>query len=131
MQGRRRNPRNLCADLLKVRWRDSDGAAHREYATLEDISEGGLCLRLEPHIAPGATLTIQYPGGKYEGRVIYCLPEHQSYIVGVEFLPGYRWSRREYKPPHLLQFRLRLVEEPPQRRQRSVRAERKAVRRAR
>ena len=131
MQGRRRNPRNLCADLLKVRWKDKGGAAHREYATLEDISEEGLCLRMDPEVATGDLLAIHYPGGKYEGLVKYCLPESESHIIGVEFLPGYRWSRRQYKPPHLLQFRLRLVEEPPQRRQGSVRTARKAVHRAR
>ncbi len=125
MRGRRQNPRNLCADLLKIRWRDEDGTAHREYATLEDISEGGLCIRMDPPIAPGCLITIRYPKGKYEGTVKYCLTEDGSHVVGVEFLPGYRWSRRQYSPPHLLQFRLRLVDEA-ERRPNRVPAHRKA-----
>jgi len=115
MRGRRQNPRNLCADLLKIRWLDEDGEAHREYATLEDISEGGLCLRMESAIRPGSWILVRYPRGKYEGMVKYCLHEIESHVIGVEFLPGYRWSRRQYDPPHLLQFRLRLVEDAERR----------------
>ncbi len=113
MRGRRKNPRHLCTDLLKIRWRDESGAARKEYATLEDISEGGLCLRMDSPVAPGVELTVYYPKGKYEGRVKYCQEEGESHVLGIEFLPGYRWSRRDYKPPHLLQFHLRVVEPLP------------------
>ncbi len=113
MQGRRKSLRNLCTDLLKIRWKDADGAVHREYATLEDISEGGLSIRMDSAVAPGSLLTVHYPKGKYEGCVKYCQSEGNDHVLGIEFLPGYRWSRHEYKPPHLLQFRLWLVEPPP------------------
>jgi hypothetical protein len=32
-----------------------------------------------------------------------------NYQLGVQFEDGYRWSRRKFKPEHLLQFRLRKV----------------------
>jgi len=106
----RKDPRNLCADLLKIRWKDEGGCAHREYASLEDISERGLCLRLDLPINPGCQVTILYPKGKYEGRVKHCHFENDNHLIGIEFLPGYRWSRRQYDPAHLLQFRLKIVE---------------------
>ncbi len=110
MRGRRKSPRNLCADLLKIRWKGPAGGVHREYATLEDISEGGLCLQLDSPIDPGIQVTILYPGGKFEGRVKYCHSVNDSHVLGIEFLPGYRWTRRQYDPPHLLQFRLKIAQ---------------------
>jgi hypothetical protein len=110
MHGRRKTPRNLCADLLKIRWKDKNGAAHHEYAALEDISEGGICLQLESEIAPGTQIAILYPRGRYEGVVKYCRSDAGYHLLGVQFLPGYRWTRRQYDPAHLLQFRLKIAE---------------------
>jgi hypothetical protein len=110
MHGRRKTPRSLCADLLKIRWKDKNGASHREYAELEDISEGGICLQMESQIAPGTQIAILYPRGRYEGVVKHCRLEADGYVLGVQFLPGYRWTRRQFDPAHLLQFRLKIAE---------------------
>ena len=83
---------------------------HREYAILEDISEGGLSLRFDPSIEPGSEIAVLYSKGKFEGRVKYCQLDNDSYLLGIEFLPGDRWSRRRYDPPHLVQFRLKIAE---------------------
>lgn len=109
MEGTRRDPRNLCADLLRIRWKDAGGAIHKEYACLEDISEGGLCLKLDRHLDSGTWVSILYPKGRFEGRIKYCKAEGDGYLLGIEFLPGYRWTRRDYDPPHLLQFRLKIA----------------------
>jgi hypothetical protein len=106
-RGRRNALRSLCADLLKIRWTDESGAGRREVATLEDISPTGACLKVENPIPVGTTLTILYPSGSYQGRVQHCDPQMDWYFVGVEFTPGYRWSREQYEPAHLLQFRFR------------------------
>jgi hypothetical protein len=102
----RQEERSLCADLLKVRWKTESGASRMEYATLEDISSGGACLQLEEPIPPGTPLVLFYPSGSYRGRVKYCDSREGIHLIGMEFDPGYRWSRRQYKPSHLLQFRL-------------------------
>jgi len=104
-RGRRSALRNLCADLLKIRWTDEAGSGRRELATLEDISPTGACLKVENEIPVGTTLTILYPRGSYQGRVKHCDPQRDWYFVGVEFTPGYRWSREQYEPAHLLQLR--------------------------
>ncbi len=106
-RGRRSALRSLCADLLKIRWTDESGTGHRELATLEDISRTGACLKVEKAIPVGTTLTILYPSGSYQGRVKHCDPQMDWYFVGVEFAPGYRWSKEQFKPAHLLQFRFR------------------------
>ena len=110
MHGRRKTPRSLCADLLKIRWKDKYGVSHRAYAALEDISEGGICLQMENEIATGTQIAILYPRGRFEGVVKHCRADAGYHLLGVQFLPGYRWTRRQYDPAHLLQFRLKIAE---------------------
>lgn len=106
-RGRRSALRSLCADLLKIRWTDESGSGRRELATLEDISPTGASLKVENSIPVGTRLTILYHSGAYQGRVKHCDPQMDWYFVGVEFSPGHRWSKEQYEPAHLLQFRLR------------------------
>ncbi len=108
MERRRKEDRSLCAELLEIRWKDN-GVDHAAFVTLEDISSAGLCLGTEVPIAPETRLVIKYPKGKYEGHIKYCKSDELGYLVGVEFDPGYTWSRRQFRPSHLLQFRLRAV----------------------
>ena len=108
MVRRRKEDRSLCAELLEIRWKDK-GVDHDALVTLEDISSAGLCLGTEIPIAPETKLVIKYPKGKYEGQVKYCKSDELGYLVGVEFDPGYTWSRRQFRPSHLLQFRLHAV----------------------
>ncbi len=106
-RGRRRELRNQCADLLKIRWKDEAGRSHRELATLDDISPKGLCLKVESPIPPATIITILYPNGQYIGTVKHCDPQMEWYFVGVEFQPGYRWSKEHFEPAHLLDLQLR------------------------
>ena len=107
-RGRRNALRSLCADLLKIRWTDESGAGRREVATLEDISPTGASLKVENSIPvgnnahdplsqrsiPGASQALRSADG-----LVFC---------GCGILrPGYRWSKEQYEPAHLLQFRFR------------------------
>jgi hypothetical protein len=105
---RRKEDRSLCAELLQIHW-EAEGVEHDESVALEDISSSGLCLGTEFPIALETKLVIKYPRGKYEGRVKYCQSDQLGYLVGVEFDPGYTWSRKQFRPSHLVQFRLRAV----------------------
>jgi hypothetical protein len=109
MIGRRQDIRNLCADLLDIHWKDDTGTTHDEVATLEDISSSGACVKMDQPVKINTILTIKYPNGKFVGRVKHCKSESIGYFIGVQFLKGYRWDQRKYRPEHLLQFRLKLV----------------------
>lgn len=109
MELERKEERSLCAELLEIHWKDDKHAEHNEFVTLEDISPTGLCLGSETPIPIETKLVIRYPKGKYEGRVRYCQADELGYQVGVQFEPGYYWSPRQFRPSHLLQFRLRPV----------------------
>ena len=109
MRGRRKEDRNLCADLLEIGWKDALGNDCNELAGLEDISRTGLSLGTENAIPVGTRLTVRYPNGKFVGKIVYCHHDELGYVIGLKFDPGYSWSRRQYRPSHLLQFRLRAI----------------------
>ena len=49
----RREKRDLCADLIKVCWKNEAGEHFQDWATLEDISASGACLQSEQPVPPG------------------------------------------------------------------------------
>lgn len=102
MKERRENPRMLCADLVKIEWKDRSGAYHTVVANLEDISSSGACLQLEEDVPLHALVTITHENGEFQGRVRYCIYKEIGFFLGLEFDPGYRWNARQFKPMHLL-----------------------------
>ncbi len=111
MKSERREDRELCADLVKIRWKPEFGPPCSEWAILEDISASGACLESEQPISPDTVVSLEFTGDHCQARVKYCKCERTNYMLGVQFENGYRWSRRKFKPDHLIQFRLRRV--PP------------------
>jgi hypothetical protein len=102
MQERRTEFRMLCADMLDVTWTDRAGREHQSTALLEDISPSGACLQFESPIPPKTPIRLQCADRALDGKVCYCVYREIGYFVGVEFMPGNRWSRRNYEPQHFL-----------------------------
>jgi len=102
----RREERSLCAELVKIIWTDESGRKRKELAALEDISPSGACVQLEQAIPIGTPISILYPNGQYHGRIRYCIFQHTGYFVGVQFDPGYQWSKEEFLPSHLLEIHM-------------------------
>jgi hypothetical protein len=109
MQERRSEPRMLCADMVSISWRDPIGKRRRMMGLLEDISPSGACLQLEIPVPVGAQILWSSPTREFAGQVRYCAYREIGYFVGVEFSAHSRWSRRAYKPQHLLDLE-RLVQ---------------------
>lgn len=101
----RREERVECAQLVQVVYRDAAGRKRKLPAVLEDISPGGACVMLEETLPPETPVSLLYPNGRYHGRVRYCRRQPAGYFAGIEFDPGYRWSKRQFKPEHLLQLK--------------------------
>lgn len=100
----RNTDRSLCADLIKIVWTDDAGIQRKELAVLEDISSDGACVQIEHTIPIDTPISLLYPHGRYHGRIRYCTFQHTGYFLGVEFDPGYKWSKDEYVPSHLLEL---------------------------
>jgi len=99
MEERRAEPRLLCSDLIEVCLEDD---AVDLTANLEDISPSGACLQLEQAVAPGARISLQLGRHRFTGVIRYCVHQPLGYFAGVQFDEGQKWSRRIYKPKHLL-----------------------------
>jgi len=88
--------------MVEVEWRDHAGKRWRTTALLEDISSTGACLQAESAIPLGAAIRWEGSGKQFQGEVRYCVYREIGYFVGVEFLCDSRWSKKDYRPPHLL-----------------------------
>jgi hypothetical protein len=109
MQERRSEIRMLCADMVEVSWKDENGRKHKTTGLLEDISPSGACLQLEKAVPTGVTIHWQVRKKDFAAEVRYCVYREIGYFVGVEFDPDSRWSKRAYRPQHLLDLE-RLLE---------------------
>lgn len=100
MRERRREPRQLCSDLISVL---QDGSEQTAAAILEDVSPSGACVQLEAPIPVDAKLRLVVSNLDLRGNVRYCRHQKgEGYFVGVEFESGMKWSPNEYRPAHLL-----------------------------
>ena len=113
MLDRRSETRLMCADMVGVQWQDESGKKCNCTGLLEDISASGACLQMDDPIALGTSLAIKYRKGHLEGSVCYCFFREIGYWVGVEFDPQAKWSRREYRPRHMLDLKKLLMRKPP------------------
>lgn len=102
MSDRRLELRMLCADLIDVHWKDKSGQNRSALANLEDISGSGACLQMDMPVPRETRLRIAHPKTELEGRVRYCVFRETGYFLGVQFDPGFRWTRRRFRPKHLL-----------------------------
>jgi len=102
MDERRLESRMMCADMIDVRWRDRRGTEHDTTAILEDISSSGACLQLEEPLPMGVRVRWEEPRQSVQGYVRYCVYREIGYFVGIEFDPTFRWSKKAFKPRHLL-----------------------------
>jgi hypothetical protein len=98
----RSESRMLCADLVDIRWKDKTGRGRKATAILEDISTSGACVQIEGPIPENTIVKICHPKGQLQWTVRYCVYREIGYFVGVEFEPESRWSKKAYKPQHLL-----------------------------
>jgi len=106
MTERRTEVRNMCADMVEVRWSDrTTGRSRHATALLEDISASGACLQLEIAVPVGIEMRWECPNHQFVGRVRYCTYREIGYFAGVEFEPGAKWSKRAYKPRHMLDLK--------------------------
>lgn len=102
MQERRTEKRLLCAELVEIVWTEQTGRQRRRVANLEDISPSGACIQVETPIICGTQVTIRCGDSDLTGTVRYCLYRTFGYFLGIHFEDGCRWSRKFFRPGHLL-----------------------------
>jgi hypothetical protein len=105
MQDRRTEVRMLCADMVEVKWDDGAGEKKRATGLLEDISPSGACLQLDAAVPLGTEIRWASSDHEFTGSVRYCVYREIGYFIGVEFVPESKWSKKTYKPQHLLDLK--------------------------
>jgi hypothetical protein len=53
----------------------------------------------------GSAIAWQSSERRFAGHVRYCVYREIGYFVGVEFEAGSKWSKKAFKPRHLLDLR--------------------------
>ncbi len=92
----------MCADMVKVSWKDGQGKPRRTVGLLEDISRSGACLQLDVPLPRGAEVCWDSSRRKFTASVRYCVYREIGYFIGLEMRAGSLWSKRAYQPRHLL-----------------------------
>jgi hypothetical protein len=102
MDDKRSEVRMLCADMVEVRWRDRSGYQRGTTAILEDICPSGACLQVEEPIPLGVEIRWDRCKQAFQGYARYCVYREIGYFVGVEFDASFKWSKKAFRPQHLL-----------------------------
>ena len=102
MDDRRMENRLLCADMVEVHWKDRSGRQRGTTAILEDICPSGACLQVEEPVPLGVEMRWAQSKQVFQGYARYCVYREIGYFVGVEFDASFKWSKKTFKPQHLL-----------------------------
>jgi hypothetical protein len=102
MPDKRSEVRMMCADVVEASWTDQDGHIQKAKALLENISQSGACLQFEEPVSLGVSVRFTCLKHEFVGEVRYCSYQEIGYFVGVQLAPKSHWSRRTFKPRHLL-----------------------------
>jgi hypothetical protein len=105
MKDRRTENRMLCADMVQVCWKDQAGRKKSATGLLEDISPSGACLQMEAPVGLGTAIRWRSADSEFKGNVRYCVYREIGYFVGVEFVADSRWSKKAFRPQHLLDLK--------------------------
>ncbi len=101
--------RMLCADMVDLHWKARAGGEQWTTAILEDISASGACLQVEEPIPLGVEIRWDQSPQSFQGYVRYCVYREIGYFVGVEFDASFKWSKKAFKPQHLLDLQTMLA----------------------
>ena len=89
---RRSEPRTIRMARVEVLWEDEGGTPHISHGKLEDLSVGGLSMRIDESIRVGANLIVRSHLGNFPGTVLRCQQDEQDYssftakwVVGMKF----------------------------------------------
>ena len=101
---RRIEKRDMCSDLIEIRFEDQTGRQVIETGLVEDVSPAGLCVSLNLPVTAGCLVEFAAEGFSGRARVRYCELGDYSYLLGMEFSDGFRWDRQKWQPKHLLRL---------------------------
>jgi hypothetical protein len=94
MNDRRFDLRMPVADTALLSWTDRTGQEQNGPADLANISPSGASVRTRRPMKVGTRLSLGYQDQEFAGKVTHCTSGGSGYLVGIEFVDGYRWKPR-------------------------------------
>jgi hypothetical protein len=84
MDERRSEPRINMMARIEALWQDEAGSEHVSRGKIEDLSDGGLCIRVKDPISVGSKLTVRFHLGNFPGTVVQSRKHGQDYVLGIK-----------------------------------------------
>jgi hypothetical protein len=81
---KRSEPRVNMMARIEVLWQDETGASQISRGKLEDLSDGGLSIRVNEPIGIGSKLTVRTPRGNFQGTVVQCRQYGRDFVLGIK-----------------------------------------------
>lgn len=103
-QDRRAHPRYRVGECGYIETHGKGAFRGRQEVYIADISRGGLGLRLDREIPPGAAVRVTLTNCTVDGVVVHCRLDDQGYIAGIR-------ARKEVR--HAERVRARAASPPP------------------
>jgi hypothetical protein len=93
--------------MISARFNGTQGSCGETAGILEEVWDSGACLHLEARLEPGSRVQFKplWRGAvkEMEGVVRSCHYEAEfGNLMEIDFLDGYRWNPRLFRPRHLL-----------------------------
>jgi hypothetical protein len=92
-QSRRAHDRKVLIARVEARWEDQAGVPCISWGVIEDISSGGIAIRLRQAVPAGRKIGIKWPREQFSGIVKYCCRAADrsgaglDYVIGIQRLP--------------------------------------------
>lgn len=81
---KRSEPRVNMMARIEALWEDEAGTQHISPGKLEDLSDGGLCVRVSDPISVGSKLIVQWHRGKFSGTVVQSRQHGRDFVLGIK-----------------------------------------------
>ncbi len=69
---------------IEALWKDDAGIQQVTRGKLEDLSDGGLCIRIKDPISVGSKLIVRWQSGEYSGTVVQSRQLGHEYVLGIK-----------------------------------------------
>jgi hypothetical protein len=75
---------------VEASWQDASGASHTVLGILDNMSRGGVSVRISEPIPVGSRLQILTPGEEFSGIVVHCHLYRQEFLLGLRRIAAER-----------------------------------------
>ncbi len=65
-------------------WQDETGAEKTSQGKVEDMSDGGLCIRVNDEIIVGTKMVVRFRLGNFSGIVVNARKHGKEYVLGIK-----------------------------------------------